>query len=327
MITIVQVNASYEIHIPKPGMYMEDIGKTRIEKGKYNVVSNMTKMCKHIQTLSENIHCDELIHHLAKMEKESKWIKDSIDNIQTRRKRGVLGKMLTSIFGVNDEVYQEIDKINQNQQKLIRSTGHQTKFMLTSLTSLNETEQRIKKRLELFQNKINEGLEAVNQMSKWYSTVDTDRLNIQLLAGYQIANNFLADEINQNSNILDILLDRIKFQKMLSPNHLKNIIEEANTKLPSNLEILAWPLLDTKVIVKGMFIKIFGYFPIAERLEFSVLKVTPILIQITNDSYLIKEIYDGIMTVDYDAQLYFESSLEEFKNRVIINANVFYRHQ
>ncbi|CAH1114773.1 unnamed protein product [Psylliodes chrysocephalus] len=43
-----------------------------------------------------------------------------------RFKRGILGKLLTSVFGVNDEVYQDIEALQQHQEELIiKTTSHQ----------------------------------------------------------------------------------------------------------------------------------------------------------------------------------------------------------
>lgn len=52
---------------------------------------------------------------------------------QTRKKRGILGQLLTSIFGVNDEVYRDIDSLILNQKKIIASANHQTKFMISTI--------------------------------------------------------------------------------------------------------------------------------------------------------------------------------------------------
>lgn len=80
-----------------------------------------------------------------------------------RQKRGVLGKLLTSIFGVNDEVYHDIDTLDKKQQELIKASNHQTKFMLKALATFNDTKNRINRRLEKFHNKLNEGSDSADE--------------------------------------------------------------------------------------------------------------------------------------------------------------------
>lgn len=64
-----------------------------------------------------------------------------------RIKRGLLGTILTSVFGVNDEVYQSIDELTENQAKIIDRIHTQQDIMLSTLYFLNETQQRVNDQL------------------------------------------------------------------------------------------------------------------------------------------------------------------------------------
>ena len=59
------------------------------------------------------------MRHLTEKGQEINKIKDSMQALNNRRKIGLLGKHLTSVFGVNDEVYRDIDSLQENQNELI----------------------------------------------------------------------------------------------------------------------------------------------------------------------------------------------------------------
>mgnify|MGYP005983840325 FL=1 len=98
-----------------------------------------------------------MVHHLK--EKEVEWLRKSLEKlVRDRQKRELLGELLTSVFGVNDEVYHDIEALDKNQHELIRTSTHQTKIMLQALATFNDTENRIQNRLKRFQEKLNEGI-------------------------------------------------------------------------------------------------------------------------------------------------------------------------
>lgn len=76
------------------------------------------------------------------------------------------------MFGINDGVYRDIDDFSSNGKELIKRANHQTKGMVSTLSTINDTEVKINNQLKRFRRKLNEGLEAVNYMSKCYNRID-----------------------------------------------------------------------------------------------------------------------------------------------------------
>ena len=325
--------ANFTIRHPPPGLYIEHIGDTRIERGTFRiglqydrtklnedtaavnqVVNQMEQICKQIANLSDGTPCSYLHQHLQQLAKDMSKIKSSLDHITKRQKRGVLGKLLTSIFGVNDEVYQDIEALDKNQHELITASKQQTKFMLSTVSKLNDTEKRMNDQLQRFNKKMKEGINIINDMHKWFNILDHNKLSIHVLAAYQIANNFIKDVIHHYGKLVKVNTHNGNFFDLLPHDHLINIVTEATKKLPSNLQILSVPLLSTKMEITEKYIQVFGYLPIAETSDFTLMKVTPVPLKILNGSYWTLEVPNEIIAVDYNSQLYFQISDSDLRN-------------
>jgi hypothetical protein len=238
--------------------------------------------------------------HLTEKGQEVNKIKDSMKASSNRRKRGLLGKLLTSVFGVNDEVYRDIDSLQENQNDLIQSSNHQTKFMISALATFNETEKRITTHLERFKTKLNQGIKAIEDMQKWYSTININKLNIHLLSSYQLALNFI-EELNQHyAKLFQVLFNHGTLYDLLPPAQVRKLTTEANKKLPSNLKILTLPILDTKIEQNEAQIQVFGYFIIAGTADFQLAKVIPTPLKIEDGFYWTLDIANEVLAVDYN---------------------------
>ncbi|CAH1114956.1 unnamed protein product [Psylliodes chrysocephalus] len=80
------------------------------------LVQECNDLCDKTKALSNKTQFTSLSCHLIKQEEQLSWHRSSLPkNIRNRIKRGILGKFLTSIFEVNDEVYQDIDALLEHQ--------------------------------------------------------------------------------------------------------------------------------------------------------------------------------------------------------------------
>ncbi|XP_044270613.1 uncharacterized protein LOC123015154 [Tribolium madens] len=281
----------YHVEYPQPGFFIEHIGHATIERGTFRIevkfqkfkikndtetvqkiIQNMESFCNQtLEFAADNIDCSPLIQQLKEKEKELSWIKLGLEiSLKKREKRGVLNTLLTSIFGVNDEVYKDISDLDKNQRELIQASHHQTKFMLQALSKFNDTEFKIYQKLNQFQEKLNQGLSAINNMQHWYSSVDHN------IATYQIASTFLDELITHYKSLLNMHVNQANLYEFISPAQIKNIIITSSKKLPSNIKILSYPILRTDLAHSKQFIHLYGYFTMSEVADFMLLKGTPI---------------------------------------------------
>ncbi|XP_031329398.1 uncharacterized protein LOC116160346 [Photinus pyralis] len=126
--------AEYNITHPNPGFYIEHMGDGRIERGIFRIdiqykktrinedihatlqsITHFKELCNKTAEIAGNSHCTELVQLLEDHENEIQWLKEEIGSTMVeRRKRGILGDILTAVFGVNDEVYKDIASLNKN---------------------------------------------------------------------------------------------------------------------------------------------------------------------------------------------------------------------
>lgn len=323
--------AGYILSVPHPGLYIEHFGQTRTECGIFriqapyplhqeeaNVVDNIiyqfSDLCNQTRDLSKETHCDLLTQHLEDQRTTLQWLQQGLTTtVSPRPKRGLFGQFLTSVFGVNDEVYRDIDDLSSNQKELIKAANHQTKVMVSTVSTMNDTEVKINNQLERFRRKLNEGLTAVNGMSKWYNRIDTNKLNIHILSSYQLAANLIADEISTYSKLTNIEYGKGSLYDIISPAKVADIIISANKKLPQHLTILATPLLQTTYELSETTFFTNGHFLIIDVTEYEIMRITPTPLKITNHHYWTLKTSTNIIAVDYNAQTYFELTEEEFQ--------------
>ncbi|CAH1099421.1 unnamed protein product [Psylliodes chrysocephalus] len=117
---ISKVDSKYVIHHPHPGIYVEHIGHARLDRGIFRiqvnfetarlkqdfknvpvVVQEFNDLCNKTKALSDETQCTSLSRHLIDQEDQLSWYRSSLPrNNGNRNKRGILGKFLTSVFGV-----------------------------------------------------------------------------------------------------------------------------------------------------------------------------------------------------------------------------------
>lgn len=80
-----------------------------------DVLSQSQAMCREATRVEATTHCDVLIKHL-----DSKWkdVTSKIDELldlpaEKRIRKGLLGKVLTAVFGANEEVYNDIKDLRK----------------------------------------------------------------------------------------------------------------------------------------------------------------------------------------------------------------------
>lgn len=175
---VLTVKGQFNITKVNSGVYIEDLGEVLITSGSFRIQvifekSRIQQDIKQAEEIDENFEiicnkttiplikteCASLQHHLQIQTKKLQWIKHDLAKIQQKRKnrvkRGMFGKLLTAIFGVNDDVYRDIDKLDKNQQELIKASKNQTHVMMSTVVNLNNIQENIDRQLKGFQEQLN----------------------------------------------------------------------------------------------------------------------------------------------------------------------------
>lgn len=334
LIGTVSTTPTYTLKSLNAGLYVEEIGTTTINRGTFRIetdyergsleidhkkiekiTTQFQQLCKDTQYIMDETHCNEFYHHLNEEKTKFETTKEYLTEIKkNRKKRGFLGQLLTSVFGVNDEVYRDIDTLNNNQQKLIDAANHQTKIMISTIAGVNQTEEQIQKKLEKFQAKLNEAISFMNNHNVWYKSIDKNHIKIQVMQTYELANNFINEIMDYYKGLLEIYLQKATIYSILTPKHISNIIKMANQKLPSNLKIIQDQIIHTGMNVNTTHIRVYAYFPIHDITKYTLIHVTPIPERKTDGSFECLTIQQTFMGFDYNNERYFELNQEEFKD-------------
>lgn len=324
---------TYTVKTVPPGFYVEKIGTASIDRGIFRVeinyekqnleqefakiktvTSQFSQLCQNAARIIDSAFCNQLYHHLLEEESKFERTKEYLtEAYQTRKKRGILGQLLTSVFGVNDEAYRDIESLNSNQRKLIEAANHQTKFMISTISQVNKTEERIKQKLIGFQTKLNQVISSMDDYNHWYKAIDHNNVNIRIMQTYQLAYNFMEEIMDCYNGVLDIYLTKATVYSVLTPKNVSDLISSANNKLPSNLKIVQQQLLDTKISENNTHIKVYSYFPIQEITKYTLMYITSVPQINTDKSAQSLEVPKAYMAIDYNKELYFDLNYEEFK--------------
>lgn len=325
--------ANYTIKPSSPGLYIEHIGSAFINRGTFKLdlqfpeqqiwtdhqnvnrtINEMEILCHKYKETNHEILCDEYLHHLRGQYKELQWTLSSFkQSVNVRQRRGILGKFLTTIFGVNDEVYQDIDSLQENQKELVKLANHQTKLTISTITTLNETEQRINQKLNNLTESFNHGVEILSRMQSWYAKIDENKLNIFMLQSFTLAKSYIEEVTSKWTRILGVMLKHRHIYELLPSSQVKAVINDINNKLPSSLEVIQEPVMEIIGRREDKAIHISTYFFIQEIEEFSLSKVTAIPSNPENDTLTMLVLPDNLLAINFNSQLYFEVSNHEFE--------------
>ena len=340
--TILTCDAAYTIKRPSPGLYVEHVGQAQIQRGIFRIelqlsksdeerdlnnmnttLYNMKQICDQTRQLVSSTHCDELTTHLEDKRTEVADYITRINDFVVRKRRGLLGKLLQSIFGVNEEVYMDINDLQANQWALKEASNHQATIMLSTLTTLNETTKKIEDKLNSFRLKFNTALRVISDIETWYATSDHNRLHLHILTSYQMAYNYFEDVLLKYHRILEIGLNKGGIQELITPLHLTKLLSNAKNRLPPSLTILSAPIDRAEMQNNDTTISIFGYFPTIEIPKYEIIKVTAIPQKISNETYRVLNLPTTLTVINYDLQTYFEISEEHLSQENKIDNGIF----
>ncbi|CAH0562868.1 unnamed protein product [Brassicogethes aeneus] len=82
------------------------------------------------------------------------------------------------------------------------------------------------------------------EKSMWYKTININKLDIHILAAYQLALNYLDEGIKTRyKNLLDLQFNNANFCAFLTPSRTEELIRTASKSLPTNLHIISHTII------------------------------------------------------------------------------------
>ena len=171
---------------------------------------------------SEQVHFQQMY---AAFHRKRQHVADHITELRATRhrdKRGLLGKIMTGVFGVNDEVYAELDLLQK----------HQITHILNHLrlnTVVERTQQEMIQRFTEMQQSIkkaNKALHDLNVQTHVHTMIH------HLTSAYTLANIYL-DELSQKYDAVEsALIGRGTIIDLIPLKRINSIIQNATDRLP-----------------------------------------------------------------------------------------------
>jgi len=325
-----------------PGIYIEHFGDAHLSGGTFRLgiafsidklleekqnintsVHRYQKLCEEARAHSEEAHCMEFVQHLIDSRQEIfLHINDLLDFTHHRQKCGLLGELMTSVFGVNDVVYHDIDALQYNQDKLIDSTRHQSKLLVSAMTTMEKTEGKINQRLHQLESKLNHGLQVMSDMHSWFRAVDLNKINFQLLVNFQLAKNYLEEILLKYTKITKVVHKSGNLNEFLTPEEIEDTIDKTSRTLPTNLKILPRVIRRMELVSKNDTTNLYAYLPIIDTQQYQLIKATPVPKKENNTFFAIHISYQHL-AFNYDSQTYFELTEQEVSEALKINSSTF----
>lgn len=306
-------------------IYVEKLGIMHINQGQFQIQHAMSKermkediqagkllalhfsnICNISVAYMHKTECSTLQHHLDFETQRMDILLEEIDQSNSRARRGLLGTMLTSVFGANDEVYRDIDKLTENQRHVIEHQGQQAHIMVSTLHTFGEREGRIKEQIEKFHAQLKNITQDIGKNEQ------ATQLYTRMLSVYQRALNCLNEINEQYGMVIHIGRKRASLFDLMRRSHVAEA-NAASRRLSSNLRIVQEVLTNTETRNNATHINIFGYLPIINVIPFNLLKITAVPFNITQRTYTVIQITDKVMAVNYDKKQYLQIPLSNLQ--------------
>ncbi|XP_050497562.1 uncharacterized protein LOC126878736 [Diabrotica virgifera virgifera] len=319
----------YKIY--NPGLFKEDLGEVFIDRGTFRIKVLLEKgriqkehqligsMIQGVQELYQEtkiVNCEDIIEKLEEGPRKAESVSEALTvEIKGIEKRGILGTILTSVFGVNDEAYSNIEALDKNQRELIKGLQYQAKIMLETITSINHTEMRVNDQLNKFHKALTTGLQEIarglNEVEDKAQILETEysRLRIQTIA-LQVTE-FINEYIQFYEGILNLHYNHGHFIDIIKPGQITKLLERAGQILPQGVEIRRQPIIETEVSHDDKYIPVIGYFIVTGRNKYNMLKVTAIPLKVEGSVLHSFAAPRNLLIVDYNTLHYFELAAED----------------
>jgi len=336
-------SASFTIKHPTSGLYIESIGEAYVERGRLRInvkvngttlldhnatinkiISQIKDVCWHGESMSIGIDCKLLVNDLERQGQELQHqMKIVTEGRLTRQRRGLLGDLMQSLFGVNDEVYRDISQLDHNQKRIIETSKHQAAIMVNVLSAINDTKTQISRKINHLTDRFNQGLRKINDIMALEDSVDGNKLNIHILVMVQLAQGLIMELEGQCDRLQRISDHKGNIRDFISSKEWNRLTLNITKGLPSGVQIHLNSTSTTELTYEADTINIFGYFYLMDGTPYQIIAATPIPKRVENNIYITLDIGHPMVAMDYNHQIYFKLSSMELQEAVKIKPNVY----
>jgi hypothetical protein len=344
-IGIPSINCDANVTSLTGGLYVEHLGEANIARGalqldikipwtdlaidehNINVVKqNITTMCNKGKNITSEVSCNDLVNHLHEFAEEVLQKINSLKFMKFRTKRGLFGSLLTALFGVNDEVIEDVNTLAENQKRLKEAWQQESKIILKATKVMNSTSDRINSQLQRFSDQLSEGLACINKFSRWYIITDHNKINLQFLSTYQKGLNFIQEVFNKYSNILNAVTSKSNIWDCIKLAELEILVNKTQTILPVHIKILHISTEPLHIMYDEIFLNIIGHLPIIDDRNFDLIKATAIPHWHGGKTFSAFDITTSVYGINYNDQTYFETEESNIFEHRDISTNKYILH-
>jgi hypothetical protein len=319
---------SYNLTYPNPGLYLEKMGIVQLDRGHIKVecpidmiimatdfknvnktVADFETTCDKTQEYTKDGHCKTW---LTTLKEKMQQLANKVDIIRgqaaTRSRRGLLGDFMQSIFGVNEEVYQSLDDIQETQNNIIKKTNHQSALLLSTVHQVNST---LSKFYESVTSKLNTGFALINEMQAWFVIADKERLETQLIHTAIEARNYI-DEVNQKyDTLVKIIVHQGSIFDIIPYHKFELLKNKLNQQLPPNLQTMHKPEERLDIDFDDNKIVISGFIRLIESSRFELIAASFVPQRFGNDTFATSLAETRFLAINFNDQRYFQTSPTE----------------
>jgi hypothetical protein len=160
----VKADQNVTVFYPQTGLYVEELDEVIVNRGQVRIdvkmetediradkafasktIEEYNILCQHAVKETKDHHCRRwLTDFTKKIAHITSNINVVLDQTKSRQKRGWLGQVLTTVFGVNDVVYRSIDDLEESQSKINEKTAKQANLLLSAIQKvISQTQSKV----------------------------------------------------------------------------------------------------------------------------------------------------------------------------------------
>ena len=296
----------YQIYQLSPTMeiYYEDVGQGHVQTGRLRIVQSISNKEKeadkkfiqqiigNMTRLFENYYLEEIFQEILTFEaNDTMMYIQETDNILTtnRPRRFLFGKVLQFVFGVNDEVYEDIEELANQENHISENQKRMHQVIVQTNLEQQENQKKLSEKMLDLAKKVEKTI--------WDLTFGENQVQDQVrIMTYCAQASYLIRKLKRKytsllepktrNRLMELQQNYVKFRIMASQKH----------KLTHNKEEMI------SIVEHGLY----------ERTSYKLYKVTAIP-QIIKDTLQAVKIDNSYIAFKEDSKEYFTMTEDDFK--------------